>query len=296
MRLGNSRKSNNVEDRRGQSPMQASSGNPAIMMALVRFLPMLMRTKFGKVILLGGAVYFAYQQFTGGDITAGLNGSSTQGAQVSQTSDVSANDPNAEFASKVLATTEDVWGKVFGNQYQAPKMVLYTNMTTTGCGQGRAQAGPFYCPADQTVYIDLSFMQELKKLGAPGDFAFAYVIAHEVGHHLQTLMGTSGKVSSAQRSMSKVEANALNVKLELQADCYAGVWGHYAQKELNVLEAGDIEEGLQAAGSIGDDTLMKNAGQAVRPEAFTHGTSAQRTQWFNTGFTTGDVQQCNTFS
>lgn len=296
MRLGNSRKSNNVEDRRGQEPMQASSGNPAVMMLLMRFLPTLMRTKIGKFIIFGGAIFLAYQQLTGGSLPTSLNGSTNQAPQISQSSNIDTNSPDAVFASKVLATTEDVWGDIFGAQYQAPKMVLYTGLTNTGCGQGSAQSGPFYCPADQTVYIDLSFMQELKKLGAPGDFAFAYVIAHEVGHHLQTLMGTSGQVSSAQKQLSKADANALNVKLELQADCYAGVWGHYAQNQLNVLESGDIEEGLQAAGSIGDDTLMKNAGQAVHPEAFTHGTSAQRVQWFKAGFTSGDFKQCNTFS
>lgn len=293
MRLGNSRKSDNVEDRRGDSPMQASSGNPAILMLLVRFLPMLLRTKFGKVIALGAAAFFAYQQFTGGSLTTNLTPNSNQ---VTNQTGLKDDNPNAEFASKVLATTEDIWDKVFQGQYQAPKMVLYSNMTHTGCGQGSAQTGPFYCPVDKTIYIDLSFMQELNKLGAPGDFAFAYVIAHEVGHHLQTLLGTSQKVTTAQRQSSKIEANALSVKLELQADCYAGVWGYYAKSELNVLEPGDMEEALQAAGSIGDDTLMKNAGQVVRPEAFTHGTSAERVKWFNAGFTSGDVNVCNTFS
>ena len=174
--------------------------------------------------------------------------------------------------------------------------MLYRNMTSTGCGMGQAQSGPFYCPADSKVYIDLSFLDELKTLGAPGDFAFAYVIAHEVGHHVQNLLGTSTKVRQAQQSGSKGQANQLSVALELQADCYAGIWGHYANQQLNLLEAGDLAEGIAAASAVGDDRLQQMAGRAVQPDAFTHGSSAQRVKWFKTGFDSGNLASCNTFA
>ena len=161
---------------------------------------------------------------------------------------------------------------------------------------GQAQSGPFYCPADSKVYIDLSFLDELKTLGAPGDFAFAYVIAHEVGHHVQNLLGTSTKVRQAQQSGSKVQANQLSVALELQADCYAGIWGHYVNQQLNLLEAGDLAEGIAAASAVGDDRLQQMAGRAVQPDAFTHGSSAQRVKWFKTGFDSGNLASCNTFA
>ncbi|MGL5007202.1 MAG: KPN_02809 family neutral zinc metallopeptidase [Plesiomonas sp.] len=209
------------------------------------------------------------------------------------------NDELAKFTSVVLASTEDVWGELFQQNhqtYQQPRLVLYRNMTGTGCGTGQAVMGPFYCPADKTVYIDLSFYQDLKnKLGAPGDFAQAYVVAHEVGHHVQQQLGIEAKVRKAQRGLSEAKANQLSVKMELQADCFAGVWAHYIQKEQS-LETGDIEEALNAAEAIGDDRLQKQASGRVIPDSFTHGTSAQRVNWFQRGFNSGKPSQCDTFS
>ncbi|MGL4545492.1 MAG: KPN_02809 family neutral zinc metallopeptidase [Plesiomonas sp.] len=208
-------------------------------------------------------------------------------------------DELAKFTSVVLASTEDVWGQLFqqSNQtYQQPRLVLYRNMTGTGCGAGQAVMGPFYCPADKTVYIDLSFYQDLKnKLGAPGDFAQAYVVAHEVGHHVQQQLGIEAKTRRAQKGMSEAKANQLSVKMELQADCFAGVWAYYMQKDQS-LEVGDIEEALNAAESIGDDRLQKQASGRVVPDSFTHGTSAQRVNWFQRGFSSGKPSQCDTFS
>jgi uncharacterized protein len=184
-----------------------------------------------------------------------------------------------------------------GKTYQAPVLVLFRGSVNSACGQGRAAMGPFYCAADQKLYIDLSFYQELKsKLGAPGDFAQAYVIAHEVGHHLQHLLGISAQVRKAQQHKSTAEINALSVKLELQADCLAGIWGHFADRERNMLEAGDIEEALTAAAAIGDDQLQQQANGSIRPEAFTHGSSKQRVEWFTRGFRSGAIAECNTFN
>ncbi|NML43933.1 metalloprotease [Ramlibacter sp. G-1-2-2] len=210
-----------------------------------------------------------------------------------------ANDQQAKFVSTVLADTEDVWTELFrqgGATYHPPKLVLYRGAIRTGCGAGQAAMGPFYCPADQKVYIDLSFYDTLKnRLGAPGDFAQAYVIAHEVGHHVQNELGITGKVDRARQRQTEAQANAMSVRVELQADCLAGVWGHHAQRERNILEQGDIEEAMNAAKQIGDDALQRNAGRAVVPESFTHGTSAQRQHWFDTGFKTGSVKACDTF-
>ena len=211
-----------------------------------------------------------------------------------------ANDVQAKFVSTVLADTEDVWKQVFsqgGATYQEPKLVLFRGAVRTGCGSGQAAMGPFYCPADQKVYIDLSFYDVLsQKLGAPGEFARAYVIAHEVGHHVQNLLGVSEKVDQLRSRSSEAQANALSVRVELQADCYAGVWAHYSQQSKNWLDPGDIESAMNAAQKIGDDTLQRSAGRAVVPESFTHGTSAQRQKWFNTGWTGGNVKACDTFS
>ncbi|MCG3864141.1 MULTISPECIES: neutral zinc metallopeptidase [unclassified Photobacterium] len=283
MRWKNSRQSTNIEDRRGQSPTQA--GLP--IGGLLRFIPFLIKTKIGRIILVVGGLFLAYQHFTGGNMM-GLQQSAPSSQLATQ------NDENKQFVAAVLGTTETVWNKILNGKYQPPKLVLYNNVTQTGCGTGSAQSGPFYCPTDKKVYLDLSFMNELKKLGAPGDFAFAYVIAHEVGHHVQNLLGTSTKVHQMQQRSSKVEANRLSVKLELQADCYAGVWGHYVNQQ-GMLETGDIDEGIKAASAVGDDRLQEMAGQAVQPDAFTHGSSAQRIAWFKKGFETGDPRQCNTF-
>jgi predicted metalloprotease len=210
-------------------------------------------------------------------------------------------DEYGNFVKVVLKDTEDVWNKVFQEQleanYQEPVLVLFSNNDQSGCGFASAATGPFYCPADQKVYIDLVFYDQLKsRFGAPGDFAMAYVVAHEVGHHVQFLMGTSEKVHRAQQSMTEKQANAMSVKLELQADFYAGVWAHHAQELSNILEEGDIEEALQAANAIGDDNLQKQSQGYVVPDAFTHGTSEQRMYWFKRGFESGDLKQGNTFN
>lgn len=204
------------------------------------------------------------------------------------------------FVSAVLAQTEDVWDVEFrklGRGYQKPTLVLFEGQVATGCGNASAAVGPFYCPADQQVYIDLSFFEEMRqKFHAPGDFAQAYVIAHEIGHHVQKLLGTSDKVHAMRARVSDVEYNQLSVRLELQADYFAGVWAHHAQKAFNILEPGDMEEAITAANAIGDDTLQKRFQRTVIPERFTHGTSAQRIRWFRKGFQTGDLKQGDTFS
>jgi hypothetical protein len=209
-------------------------------------------------------------------------------------------DPAAHFVSQVLANTEDVWGAYFqqaGQRYPAPKLVLFRGRYPTGCGTGEAAMGPFYCPADRKVYIDLSFYDTLRdRLGAPGDFAQAYVVAHEVGHHLQNLMGTTEKLDQARGRISEREANAMSVRLELQADCYAGVWAKLSQQSKGWLEQGDIEEALNAASQIGDDTLQKRARGTMVPESFTHGSSAQRVKWFKQGLEAGDLKACDTFT
>lgn len=210
-----------------------------------------------------------------------------------------AGDDLARFVKVILADTEDVWSNVFrenGRSYRAPKLVFYDNQTPTGCGRGMAAMGPFYCPLDQKIYVDLRFYNELKnKFGAPGDFAQAYVIAHEVGHHVQFLLGIATKVQQAKRSMSRREANALQVRMELQADCLAGVWAKRANQAKNILEAGDIDEGLRAASAIGDDMIQRRTTGRVVPDAFTHGSSRQRVRWFKRGLEGGDMRACETF-
>jgi predicted metalloprotease len=215
------------------------------------------------------------------------------------TSGVPENDPQAQFVSVVLRDTEDTWTEIFrqrGQSYQPPTLVLFTQATQTGCGVGEAVMGPFYCPADRDVYLDLSFFRELdQRFGAPGDFAQAYVVAHEVGHHIQTLTGLSDRVGAARQRGGERQANALSVRQELQADCYAGVWGHYAAQR-GLLEPGDADEGLRAAAAIGDDTLQRQTQGRVAPESFTHGSSDQRVRWLRTGLDSGNVDSCNTFA
>jgi predicted metalloprotease len=205
------------------------------------------------------------------------------------------NDPAAEFVSVVLADTEETWGRVFANsgkQYRDPVLVLFENSVQSGCGGASAASGPFYCPADQKVYLDLSFFRELdQRFGAPGDFAQAYVVAHEVGHHVQHLLGIDQQVRAGQQNSGRAGANQLSVALELQADCLAGVWGHHANKK-NLLDASDVDEGLNAAAAIGDDRLTRGR---VSPESFTHGTSEQRARWLRQGLSTGDINSCDTF-
>lgn len=208
-------------------------------------------------------------------------------------------DPAVQFVSVVLADTEDVWGQLFqqaGQSYEPPRLVVFRGSYPTACGQGDAAMGPFYCPGDRKVYIDLSFFDTLhRRLGAPGDFAQAYVVAHEVGHHVQNLLGVTDKVDALRGKLSERRMNALSVKVELQADCFAGVWAMRSQQSKQWLEQGDLEEALHAAAQIGDDQLQSQAGQAVRPESFTHGSSAQRVRWFRRGAERGSLQSCNTF-
>lgn len=296
MRWKDLRRSKNVEDRRGHSGGGGGRGIGGG--AGIGLLLGLLRSKMGIAVIIG-IVAFSY--FTGTNplsLLASLDGS---GGQVSQqpSTPAPANDETAQFVAAVLGSTEDVWTQVFrsgGAQYRAPKLVLFTDRVQSACGVNSSATGPFYCPGDEQVYMDLGFFRQLQALGAPGDFAQAYVIGHEVGHHIQKITGTEARVRQAQRaSGSQAEANQWLVKLELQADCYAGVWAHHANKQHKVLEPGDVEEGLQAARSIGDDTLQRRAGQAVRHEKFTHGSSAQRQQWLQTGLRTGDVESCNTF-
>lgn len=286
------RRSNNIEDLRN-SPVSAGVGGAAL---LLRFVPFLLGTKVGRIILVLGLVGYFGARFLGIDLmqVAGI----TQAP--SQTQFVSAEDQElADFVSVVLADTEDTWQMQFqkmGKTYQEPVLVLFRGRVQSACGLGQAAMGPFYCSGDNKLYIDLSFYQEMKnKLGAPGDFAQAYVIAHEVGHHVQNLLGISDKVHQAQQNQTQVAANALSVKLELQADCFAGIWAHYADAERGIVEAGDIDEALNAAAAIGDDKLQKQATGTIRPERFTHGTSKQRAEWFNRGLNTGAVNECNTF-
>ena len=205
-----------------------------------------------------------------------------------------------EFAAVILADTEDVWNKIFresGAEYREPKLVLFTEFTRSGCGAASSSTGPFYCPGDEKVYIDLSFMQELqRRLNATGDFAEAYIIAHEVGHHVQKLLGIMEKVDQARSELSREDFNRLSVRMELQADFFAGVWAHHAQRMNNILEKGDIEEGMNAASAVGDDRIQRQSQGYTVPDSFTHGTSEQRLRWFMKGFKTGDISQGDTFS
>lgn len=210
-----------------------------------------------------------------------------------------ATDEQADFVSVVLADTEDTWKMLFkqyGSQYVAAPLVLFEGGVQSACGFNTTASGPFYCPGDRKVYLDLGFFRELAGLGAPGDFAQAYVVGHEVAHHVQNITGLFAKTQQLQRRASKTQANAIQVLVELQADCYAGVWAHHAEKQRDLLESGDVEEGMQAAASIGDDRLMSGAGRAVRPESFTHGSSKQRVEWFKRGIASGDIQRCDTFA
>ncbi len=247
-----------------------------------------------------GLIALLVNMFLGGDVDPSvIQQLPTQQRQMSA-EEQAAEDQRAEFVKVVLADTEDVWNQIFsqsGQDYPEPTLVLFRDAVQSGCGTASAQTGPFYCPADQKLYIDLSFYEELQnRFKAPGDFAMAYVVAHEVGHHIQTLLGTSEKLARARQSMGQEEYNRLSVKMELQADFLAGVWANHAQKMKNILEEGDIEEALNAANAIGDDRLQREAQGRVTPDAFTHGTSAQRMYWFKKGFETGDMSQGDTFN
>lgn len=279
MRLDQSRRSENIEDRRGSRIGR----------------PMAMGGGFMIVLLLLGLLF-------GADPMALLETvSTTSGPPVTQGPAPNTPEENAkaDFVRAVLGETEDVWRDQFGRlggNYQEPTLVLFSGVVQSACGTAQSAMGPFYCPGDRKVYLDMGFFDELsRRFGAPGDFAAAYVIAHEVGHHVQNLMGTTDKVQALRGRLSEREYNQMSVRLELQADFYAGVWAHHAQKARQILEAGDVEEGLNAASAIGDDRLQRRSQGHVVPDAFTHGTSEQRVRWFRKGLETGDVRQGNTF-
>jgi len=277
MRWESGRTSDNVEDRRG---MRMSTG--------------VVGGGLGTVVLIVLALIF------GVDPRVLLQSAGTQSSvQQPSASAPPENDPMARFVSVVLADTEDTWGALFrqaGAQYENPKLVLFSGAVQSACGFAQAAVGPFYCPADHKVYIDLAFYRDLRdRFQAPGDFAQAYVIAHEVGHHVQNQLGIAERVHTAQQRVSEEQANALSVRMELQADCLAGVWAHHADRSRHVLEQGDVEEALNAASQIGDDRMQMRGRGYVSPESFTHGSSKQRVEWFRRGLESGDLQHCNTF-
>jgi len=251
---------------------------------------------------IGGVILVVAYLLLGGDPQALLDSTQPQ-SQVSANRQVDSNAPRDEatrFIAVVLADTEDAWHSVFrqmGRQYEEPKLVLFSDQTRSGCGFASAASGPFYCPGDRRLYIDLAFYRTLRdRFGAPGDFAQAYVIAHEVGHHVQNLLGISDKVQAARGRVSEAEYNQLSVRLELQADFFAGVWAHHADRVKQVVEAGDIDEAMRAASAVGDDNLQRRSAGYVVPDSFTHGSSAQRVRWFRKGYETGDLRQGDTFA
>jgi len=274
MKWKGGRKSSNVDDRRATSG-KSGRGVPSMqtMMIIWPLIKPLLKTKIGWAIIALGVVAY----MSGFNPLSLLGVNSPSSAPVNQAQD----DINAAFISTVLGSTEDVWKKELRG-YREPTMVLYRGGTQSGCGFANSAVGPFYCPADQKVYLDLSFFDELsKKHDAPGDFAQAYVLAHEIGHHIQNLQGTLSKVQQAKQQWgNSKKSNALQVRVELQADCFAGAWAHHAHKRFNILEEGDVEEALRAASAIGDDTLQRKSTGTVRPDAFTHGSSQQRVEWF----------------
>ena len=293
MKWEGNRESDNVEDRRSDGGGQGFGGGGGLFGGRSIGIGTIV------VALVGGWIFGINPLTILGLLSGGGSPAQVQ-QQQAPAKRPPADDRAAKFVSTVLADTEDVWKDVFakgGSTYKEPRLVLFRGATQTACGQGQAAMGPFYCPGDQKVYIDLGFYETLtRKLGAPGDFAQAYVIAHEVGHHVQNLMGISGKMDAMRGRVSKVEYNALSVRLELQADCFAGLWAQKAQTSRQILQQGDIEEAMNAAAKIGDDALQRSSGGAVVPESFTHGTSAQRQRWFDTGFKTGSVKACDTFT
>ncbi|MDP3393331.1 neutral zinc metallopeptidase [Sediminibacterium sp.] len=276
------RESSNVDDRRGISGGKLAAGGG----------------------VAGLVIYLLYTLLSGGNIDPAQvqQQLSEQGNQTSQMTpeEQAADEERAKFVKVVVAETEDVWNKIFaegGNQYTEPTLVLFRGSVASACGNASSASGPFYCPGDNKMYIDLSFYQDLQnKLNAPGDFPMAYVVAHEVGHHIQNLMGTADKVNRLRQQLSETEFNRYSVMMELQADFYAGVWAHHAQKMKNILDTDDIDEALTAANAIGDDRLQRQATGQVTPDAFTHGTSAQRMYWFKKGYETGDIKQGDTFN
>ncbi len=336
MDLNNQRESSNVDDQRGNSGgfgpggsggFGGLGGGSSMGGGIGMLLPLLFRTIGMRGLILLALAYFALKFFVGIDLINMVNGggggislpgNTTQvqlpgNTKVGQSTnnnnldggsgagqDVTTTDSGKVFVSKVLASTEDVWSKIFndmGQQYEKPRLVLFTGYTQSGCGTAQSAMGPFYCPADHKVYIDLAFYQDMKtKLGAPGDFAQAYVVAHEVGHHVQNLLGIANQVQQARSQGSEAESNALSVRMELQADCFAGIWSTEADAQKHILQQGDIDEALNAASQIGDDHLQKQSRGYAVPDSFTHGSSAQRVKWFKTGVTATSLKDCDTFS
>ena len=306
MRWKGRRQSSNVEDRRGSSGGGfgglggGGGGN------LLRLLPVVFRFLGFKGTVVAVLALGAFSYFSGGDLGGLLGGLTGTGVQTTQTAPGGKVEQTAQeqelvdFVKVVLADTEETWHGLFGAQgekYKEPRLVLYRGAVNSACGMGQAAMGPFYCPGDQKVYLDLGFFDDLKRRhDAPGDFAQAYVIAHEVGHHVQTLLGISAEVQKAKRGLGAEAQNQLSVKQELQADCFSGIWGHHASRSRQLLEPGDIEEGLNAASAIGDDRLQKQSRGYVTPESFTHGSSAQRVRWFKVGLEKGTMAACNTFA
>jgi predicted metalloprotease len=288
MKWDGNRESDNVEDRRGDDSGGGGGfgfGGRSVGIGTI-------------VLALAGSYFLGINPMTVINLLSG-NGGSVAPAQQSPARAPPAGDQAARFVKVVLADTEDVWTQVFqaqGSQYIKPKLVLFSGSTQTSCGQGQTATGPFYCPADQKVYIDLSFYKLMReRFHVEGEFAQAYVIAHEVGHHVQNLMGISGKVDAARRNATPTRSNALSVRLELQADCFAGVWAYHANEARAILENGDVDAALNAATAIGDDALQRQAQGHVVPDSFTHGSSAQRVSWFKRGITSGKVSECDTF-
>jgi len=279
MRLGGSRRSTNVEDYRGQP-----SGRPGMKFGL------------GTIVVLVVGYFLGINPLTMLGLMGDMGGTQNAPAVAPGTP----GDTAGNQIAAMLGATEDVWTEIFrerGAQYPVPTLALFSGGHASGCGFAQSAMGPFYCPSDQKVYIDLAFFNELAgNLQAPGDFAQAYVLAHEVGHHVQNVLGTLGKVQSAQQSMGEVQRNQMQVRVELQADCYAGIWAHYADQQQQILEPGDIEEGLRAAAAVGDDTLQRRAQGQVVPESFTHGSSEQRMSWFQRGYRDGRLESCDTFA
>lgn len=286
MRWEKGRRSQNIEDRRGGGGRRAAGiGGGALIIAIL------------GALFFGGDMSSVLNQVVGGSGGGSIlgGGGSNTGGPVQETA---GEKQVREFVSVVLADTEDTWNAVFkqaGTQYQEPKLVIYRGQVSSACGMNTSASGPFYCPGDNKMYLDLSFFNELQQMGASGDFALAYVVAHEVGHHVQNLIGTAGRVRQMQQRVSKKEANQLSVRMELQADCLAGIWAHHTQRRRQFLEEGDLEEAINAAAKVGDDHIQRQAGARVTPDAFTHGSSKQRMDWFTAGLKSGVLDTCNTF-
>lgn len=291
MRWKDGRRSDNVEDRRGEA---ARVGTIAAAPLLLRFLPAMIRSKTGRTILIVGVIAVFGSRMLGIDILGLFSGGQARQGEYQASAQ---EEELKDFLTVVLGETEVVWHQLFADQgwtYREPTLVFFTDRVDSRCGLADAAVGPFYCPADQKVYIDMSFFYDLaQRHGAPGDFAQAYVLAHEVGHHVQTLAGISAQVQKMGRGRRKAEVNELSVRQELQADCFAGIWAHYQDRNL---EPGDLREALRAASAIGDDRLQREAGRRVVPDSFTHGSSEQRARWFNEGLQSGQLASCDTFA